>query len=110
MSLKVLLELKAKLQQEAQEIQASIEPALAIVREQVANADKAIHELVIADLTSIRKLQGKEFGGVHVTKDGYRVTETISKKILPCASSSSNWTLQKLISLTIRQSCWSQNI
>ena len=81
MSLKVLLELKAKLQQEAQEIQASIEPALAIVREQVANADKAIHELVISDLTSIRKLQGKEFGAVHVTKDGYRVTENISKKV-----------------------------
>jgi hypothetical protein len=81
MSLKVLLELKAKLQQEAQEIQASIEPALAVVREQVANADKAIQGLVAADLAEIRKLQGKEFGAVHVTRDGYRVTETISKKI-----------------------------
>jgi len=81
MSLKVLLELKAKLQQEAQEIQASIEPALAIVREQVANADKAIMELLTADLTAIRKLQEKEFGAVHITRDGYKVTETISKKV-----------------------------
>ena len=81
MSLKVLLELKAKLQQEAQEIQASIEPALAIVREQVASADKAIHELVVADLAAIRKLQEKEFGAVHITRDGFRVTETIGKKV-----------------------------
>jgi hypothetical protein len=81
MSLKVLLELKAKLQQEAQEIQASIEPALAIVREQVANADKAISELLIVDLTAIRKLQGKEYGAVNITREGFRVTETIAKKV-----------------------------
>jgi hypothetical protein len=81
MGLKVLLELKAKLQQEAQEIQASIEPALAIVREQVANADKAIMDLLTVDLTAIRKLQEKEFGAVHITRDGYKVTETISKRI-----------------------------
>lgn len=81
MSLKVLLELKAKLQQEAQEIQASIEPALAIVREQVANADKAIVEMLTSDLTAIRKLQEKEYGAVHITREGFRVTETISKKV-----------------------------
>jgi hypothetical protein len=81
MSLKVLLELKAKLQQEAQEIQASIEPALAVVREQVANADKAIVEMLSADLTAIRKLQEKEFGAVHITREGFRVTETIGKKV-----------------------------
>jgi len=81
MSLKVLLELKAKLQQEAQEIQASIEPALAIVREQMATADQAIRELITADLTAIRKLQEKEFGAVHITRDGFRVTETIGKKV-----------------------------
>ena len=81
MGLKVLLELKAKLQQEAQEIQASIEPALVVMREQMANADKAIYELVIADLMAIRKLQGKEYGAVNITREGFRVTETIDKKV-----------------------------
>jgi|GEM_PF-2300866 len=81
MGLKVLLELKASLQKEAEEIQATIEPALALVREQMASTDKAIAELVSADLAAIRKLQEKEYGAVHITRDGFRVTETIGKKV-----------------------------
>ena len=39
-----------------------------------------------------------------------RISGYLLKKTRPCGSSSSSWALQKLISLTISQSCWSQNI
>ncbi|MDP2734959.1 MAG: hypothetical protein Q8P12_02000, partial [bacterium] len=81
MSLKVLLELKASLLQEMAEVKATIIPALDILEQQAEAADRAIKELLTADLTAIRKLQEKEYGAVHITREGFRVTETINKKV-----------------------------
>lgn len=81
MGLKELLQRKTALLQEAADIRATIEPALITVQEQIVATEKELNELLSADLVSIRKLQEKEFGAVHITKDGYRVTETIPKKV-----------------------------
>ena len=81
MGLKELLERRTALNQEAAGIMESIKPALDSLGERLTATEKEITALLSADLTAIRKLQGKEFGAVHVTKDGYRVTENISKKV-----------------------------
>lgn len=81
MGLKALLDSKAILQQEVTNRRAELELTLAPILAQVEAADKAIVDLLSADLTAIRKLQEKEFGAVHITRDGFRVTETIGKKV-----------------------------
>jgi len=81
MGLKALLDSKAILQQEVTNRRAELELALAPILAQVEATDKEIYDLLAPDLVAIRKLQQKEFGAVHVTKDGYRVVETIQKKI-----------------------------
>ena len=81
MGLKALLDSKAILQQEVTNRRAELELTLAPILAQVEAADQAIRELLTADLTAIRKLQEKEFGAVHITRDGFRVTETIGKKV-----------------------------
>lgn len=81
MGLKELLQRKAALFQEAADIRATIEPALTTVAAQILETEKEITALLSADLSAIRKLQEKEFGAVHITRDGFRVTETIPKKI-----------------------------
>jgi len=81
MGLKELLHSKAILQQEVETRRAELELALAPVLAQVEAAEKEIREFLSADLAAIRKLQEKEFGAVHITKDGYRITETIPKRV-----------------------------
>ena len=81
MGLKALLESKAILQQEVVSRRAELELVLAPILVQVEATDKEIRDLLAPDLAAIRKLQEKEFGAVHVTKDGYRVVETVSKKV-----------------------------
>jgi len=81
MGLKALLDSKAILQQEVTNRRAELELTLVPILAQVEAADKAIVDLLSADLTAIRKLQEKEFGAVHITRDGFRVTETIGKKV-----------------------------
>lgn len=81
MGLKELLHSKAILQQEIADRRAELELSLAPVLAQVEAAEREIREFLSADLAAIRKLQEKEFGAVHITKDGYRVTETIPKKV-----------------------------
>jgi hypothetical protein len=81
MGLKALLDSKAILQQEVTNRRAELELALAPILAQVEATDKEIYDLLAPDLVAIRKLQQKEFGAVHVTKDGYRVVETIQKKV-----------------------------
>lgn len=81
MGLKVLLEIKAILQQEVANRRAELELTLAPVLAQVEANEKEIATLLFADLTAIRKLQEKEFGAVHITREGFRVTETIGKKV-----------------------------
>ena len=81
MNLKELLEQKAALQQKAADLRATIEPQIAALADQLTAVDTAISALLSPDLASVRKLQEKEFGAVHITRDGYRVTETIGKTV-----------------------------
>jgi len=81
MGLKKLLERRDVLNGEAQGIMASIKSKLDAVGEQLTAVETEITALLAADLTAIRKLQSKEFGAVSITKDGYKVTETIQKKV-----------------------------
>jgi hypothetical protein len=81
MGLKELLGRKEVLNRKADEIMATIQPQLDAVGEQLAETEREIRELVFADLTAIRKLQQKEYGAVNITLDGFRVTETIAKKV-----------------------------
>lgn len=81
MGLRELLHSKAILQREVDSRRLELEMTLAPVLEQVAAADKEIRDLLATNLEAIRKLQSKEFGAVSITKDGYKVTETIAKKV-----------------------------
>ena len=81
MGLKELLGRKDVLVQRAGEIAASINPQLEEIRTMLQEVDKEITALLSTDLIAIRKLQQKEYGAVNITRDGFRVTETISKKV-----------------------------
>lgn len=81
MGLKELLGRKEVLNRKADEIMATIQPQLDEVGRQLAETETKIRELVLADLIAIRKLQQKEYGAVNITRDGFRVTETIAKKV-----------------------------
>jgi len=81
MGLKELLERRAALNREAKGITDSIQLQLETVGMQLEAVEGAIKVLLSADLTAIRKLQEKEYGAVHITREGFRVTETISKKV-----------------------------
>jgi len=81
MGLKELLERRAALNQEAAGIMESIKPALDSLGERLTATEKEITALLSVDLIAIRKLQQKEYGAVNITRDGFRVTETISKKV-----------------------------
>ena len=81
MGLKELLERRALLNQEAKEITATIQPKLEDVGIRLTEVEKEITALLSVDLTAIRKLQEKEYGAVHITREGFRVTETIAKKV-----------------------------
>ena len=81
MGLRELLGRKELLNRKADEIMATIQPQLDSIGEQLVETEKEIQALLSADLIAIRKLQEKEFGAVHITRDGFRVTETIGKKV-----------------------------
>jgi hypothetical protein len=81
MGLKELLGRREVLNRKADEIMATIQPQLDAVGKQLVETEREIRELVFADLTAIRKLQQKEYGAVNITRDGFRVTETIAKKV-----------------------------
>ena len=81
MGLKELLQRRDALNLEAKRIMDSIQAQLDGVGSQLNETEKEISAYLAEGLTAIRKLQEKEFGAVHITKDGFRVTETIPKKV-----------------------------
>ena len=81
MGLKALLDSKAILQQEVANRRAELELTLAPILAQVEATDKEIRDLLAPDLTAIRRLQEKEFGAVHIRKDGFQVTQTVGKTV-----------------------------
>ena len=81
LTLSELLSRKAAFQQQAEDLRKSIEPALEEIAIAVRAVDEAIDAMLAVDLSQMRKLQAKEFGAVHFTRDGYRVTQTIPKRV-----------------------------
>lgn len=79
-TLKELLQRKSDIDAEM----ATLKAAASIVSEQ-------IDELLSQRLVDLRQVQGKEFGAVNMVFEGYKVTETITKKV--------DWDQEKLLGL-----------
>lgn len=58
-----------------------LEAQMAVLQECIQSINIDIEHILAEQLAGIRKLQGKEFGTVNLINDGYKVTETIPKKI-----------------------------
>lgn len=58
-----------------------IEGRLKAVQEELAAVNVDIEHLVSQKLLDLRALTGKEFGAVNLSLEGYKVTETIPKKV-----------------------------
>ena len=58
-----------------------LEQEIAVLETQLANVNTDIGDVLSMQLSEIRALQAKEFGAVNVVCDGYKVTETIPKRI-----------------------------
>ncbi len=80
MKLKDLLSQRATLENEVQNLLESI----SVINEQ-------IDEMLSQRLVDLRQVQGKEFGAVNMVFEGYKVTETITKKV--------DWDQVKLLGL-----------
>ena len=57
------------------------EAELIVVQEYIQSVNIEIEHMLAQRLADLRKLQAKEFGAVNLTLDGYKVTETITKKV-----------------------------
>lgn len=60
---------------------AEIEARLLAIQEEMQAVNVEIEHLVSQKLVDIRSLTGKEFGVVHLNLDGYKITETVPKKV-----------------------------
>jgi hypothetical protein len=80
MTLKELLDQKA-----------TIEANIATLQESCAAVQADIEHMLAGKLAELRKLQGKEFGAINLQFEGYKVTETITKKV--------DWDQEKLTPL-----------
>ena len=60
---------------------AEIEASIATLQESCAAIVADIEHMLTGNLADLRKLQGKEYGAVNLTFEGYKVTETITKKV-----------------------------
>lgn len=58
-----------------------IETHLAVVQEELQAVNIEIEHEVSQKLLDLRSLTGKEFGAVHLNFEGYKITETVPKKV-----------------------------
>lgn len=79
--LKELLNQKADLEQRMRDLQATIEPELAIMRDLLTSITTQISDSTRDGLAGLRRLQAKEYGVVHLVVDGVKISETVSKKV-----------------------------
>lgn len=63
------------------ERKAEIEQRLAAVQEELQAVNIDIGHAISEKLVELRSLSGKEFGTVHLSLDGYKVTETVPKNV-----------------------------
>lgn len=79
--LNALLQQKKEIEQQMADLQATIEPGLAQLRDQITTINSQITAATSEKLAELRKLQAKEYGVVHLVLDGVKVSETVSKKV-----------------------------
>ncbi len=60
---------------------AELEAQMTVLQEQIGAINIDIEHILAEQLANIRKLQAKEFGAVNLTMDGFKITETIPKKV-----------------------------
>lgn len=60
---------------------AELEEKMASLKQDLNDVMCDIQDVLAVQLTEIRKMQSKEFGAVNVTVEGFKVTETIPKKV-----------------------------
>ena len=60
---------------------AEIEASMAALQQSCAELQQQIEEMLAGRLADLRNLQGKEFGAVNLVFDGFKITETITKKV-----------------------------
>jgi hypothetical protein len=76
--LKDLMKRKAELEEE---IKALYEKHITPLQEQISAISIDIEHSVAGKLADLRQLQAKEYGVVHLVMDGYKISETVSKKV-----------------------------
>lgn len=79
--LKELLQKRDDIAQRMLDLQQDIEPRMASLREEANAVNIDINHAISQKLIDIRSLTGKEYGVVHLSLDGYKITETIPKKV-----------------------------
>jgi len=83
--LKELMKKKAELDEE---MKAAYEKFITPIQEALNAINIDIEHMVAGKLQELRALQAKEYGVVHLVLDGYKVSETVTKKV--------DWDQQKL--------------
>ena len=60
---------------------AELDEKMASLKQDLNDVMCDIQDVLAIQLTEIRKMQSKEFGAVNITVEGFKVTETIPKKV-----------------------------
>lgn len=68
-----------------------LEAQMGQLASQVNEIQMQIDEMLSQRLVDLRKMQGKDFGAIHLTFEGLKVTETVPKKV--------EWDQEKLVPL-----------
>lgn len=76
------------------DVKKSIEERMEVLQNELADVNRDINDALSAKLVELRSLQGKEFGTINLQFEGFKVTETISKKV--------TWDQDKLNDLFMR--------
>lgn len=61
------------------------------IKEQIGSVDCEIELMVGSQLAEVRRLQAKEFGAINVKVDGFKITETVPKKV--------SWDQEKMLDI-----------
>lgn len=73
------------------QVKAIHDAQIAPLQEQISAINIDIEHVISPKLVDVRSLQKKEFGAVNITMDGFKITETVPKKV--------EWDQSKLLDL-----------
>jgi len=79
--LKKLMLQKTDIETRMDELRQEIAPRMALLIDELTSVQEQIRVAIAEKLAELRRLQGKEFGVVNLVMDGYKIAETVSKKV-----------------------------